>query len=370
MQRVLLNQSTANRRRVYFTAVDTTSLQSRISASDMGIGGAGSFTVWLYKTGGSTGSGTALSTTGTITEVDSTRKKGLFYLELAAGDVDTLGVLNISIVSSGGTKVMEQREIALQVAVADDYDAVRNGLTALPNANASAAGGLPTLGTSTGQISVDGAGNARANLNLWLGGTPNGLVSGRVDANMGSVGAAALTAAAFAANALGAVWDEIASAHTTASTLGALLNTNLNASVSSRAQPSDVPSAATVASTVLGTAVPGSFGAGSAGKVIANLDVAVSTRAQPTDIPSAGTIAAAVAAPSASTIAAAVVATAIEGSKTLGDVLRGVFRLALAKKSGYSTGTVVVRDAADTKNAVTMTVTADGVTAVTYNDLS
>ena len=39
-------------------------------------------------------------------------------------------------------------------------DAVRAGLTALPNANASASGGLLTLGTGAGQIQVDGSGNA------------------------------------------------------------------------------------------------------------------------------------------------------------------------------------------------------------------
>lgn len=50
------------------------------------------------------------------------------------------------------------------ITTADPTDAVRMGLTALPNAAAEAAGGLYTRGTGAGQIAQDANGNVRANL--------------------------------------------------------------------------------------------------------------------------------------------------------------------------------------------------------------
>lgn len=82
------------------------------------------------------------------------------------------------------------------------YDAVRMGLTALPNAAAEASGGLPTL--SAAQASN---GTINANVHRWLTGTPNALQSGRVDSYLGAVAAGAIAAASFAANALDAVWS-------------------------------------------------------------------------------------------------------------------------------------------------------------------
>lgn len=62
-----------------------------------------------------------------------------------------------------------------------------------------------------------------ANVTAWLGTAPNALVSGRVDANVGAVTAGAITAAAFAAGALAAVWDELLTAHTVAGSFGLLV---------------------------------------------------------------------------------------------------------------------------------------------------
>ena len=84
----------------------------------------------------------------------------------------------------------------------DFYDAVRGGLTALPNAAAEASGGLPTL--SAAQASN---GTINANVHRWLTGTPNALQSGRVDSYLGAVASGVIAAASFAANALDAVWS-------------------------------------------------------------------------------------------------------------------------------------------------------------------
>jgi hypothetical protein len=65
---------------------------------------------------------------------------------------------------------------------ADPTDAVRMGLTALPNANAEAAGGLFTRGTGAGQINQDA--NGRADINVAaISGSTNGVASLQRSAN-------------------------------------------------------------------------------------------------------------------------------------------------------------------------------------------
>lgn len=71
-----------------------------------------------------------------------------------------------------------------------------------------------------------------------------------------------------------------------------------------------------------------------------------------------------------SAIAAAVIAATVEGSITVGRALRGLVRTAFAaKRSGYDTGTVIIRDVADTKNSHTIAVTPAGFTSVALTDL-
>jgi len=93
--------------------------------------------------------------------------------------------------------------IELELDAVNYQDGTRFGLSALPNANAEASGGLITRGTGTGQMSVLG---------------------GAVSASVSSMGSGVIVAATFGANALGAVWDELKSAHTTANTYGAYLD--------------------------------------------------------------------------------------------------------------------------------------------------
>lgn len=74
--------------------------------------------------------------------------------------------------------------------------------------------------------------------------------------------------------------------------------------------------------------------------------------------------------PSAAANAAAVLATTVEGTVTVGRALRGLVRTVFAaKRDGYDTGTVHVRDLADSKNSHTIVTTSTGWTSVTLNDL-
>lgn len=115
----------------------------------------------------------------------------------------------------------------------------------------------------------------------------------------------AITAAAFATGALGAVWDELKSGHTTSGTYGLVLAstgdamtltggtiTSVQSGLATSSALSTVqttlntvnvnvaalPSAATITSSVWSAALPGAFGAGTAGKILgSNLDVVLST---------------------------------------------------------------------------------------------
>ncbi len=159
MQTILKSQSTAARRRVYFVAVDYLALQTRLSSADMSIGTTGTFTIKISKNGAApvTPSGT------TITQVDATNFKGLHYWEGVAADFDTVGPLSIRIVSVGGTKLMEQREMVVDVWEVDGHNAIRGTTgTALPNVAAEAAGGLITRGTGAGQVNQSANGQIDA----------------------------------------------------------------------------------------------------------------------------------------------------------------------------------------------------------------
>lgn len=87
------------------------------------------------------------------------------------------------------------------------YDAVRIGLTALPNAAAEAAGGLYTRGTGAGQINQQANGQIDTNLERWINVAPLALSSQRVQVLVGAVSAGVIAAASFAAGALDAVWS-------------------------------------------------------------------------------------------------------------------------------------------------------------------
>lgn len=119
MQRIKQSDPRATHRRVFFTCVDTTALQTRLQSSDMS-----TFTVRLTKNGGTANAAAAAAPT----QVDATNAKGLFYVELALADLDTPGPSSLVITNAGGTKTMEKREIAFHVELAS-FATVASGLT-------------------------------------------------------------------------------------------------------------------------------------------------------------------------------------------------------------------------------------------------
>lgn len=108
----------AAHRRIFFTCVDTTALQTRLQSSDMS-----AFVVRLSKAGAA-----ATATAAAPVQVDSTNAKGLFYVELASADIDTTGPAALIITNAGGAKTMERREIGFHVDPAF-FTTVTSGLT-------------------------------------------------------------------------------------------------------------------------------------------------------------------------------------------------------------------------------------------------
>lgn len=89
-------------------------------------------------------------------EADPVNKPGLYYLQvpaaaLAAGSPFVM----VAVVKPN---VILPRYTRITLTGVDPYDSVRMGMSALPNASASAAGGLLTRGTGAGQISPSGGG--------------------------------------------------------------------------------------------------------------------------------------------------------------------------------------------------------------------
>lgn len=140
MQFIKQSEATAARRQVIL------SFDGPNGSSSTGVAGP----LTIRKAGGS-----AVASGGVRTELSATSQPGVYCYEFTAGECDTLGPLIVVLHDSSNAAVAVGRAM---VVPWDPYDAVRLGLTALPNANAAAANGLPTIGTDTGQINPSGGG--------------------------------------------------------------------------------------------------------------------------------------------------------------------------------------------------------------------
>ncbi len=129
--------------------------------------------------------GTFGNTASTLTAVGN----GFYYVELSQANLDTAGWI---CVRYKGAPTAEFN-LTLPVRPVDSYDAVRMGLTALPNANAEAAGGLYTRGTGAGQINQQTNGQVDVNLERWVNVAPLGLNAQRVQTLVNALAAGSIT---------------------------------------------------------------------------------------------------------------------------------------------------------------------------------
>lgn len=154
---------------------------------------------------------------GGFVEVDATNVPGIYRFDVP--DAAFASGADSVVVTLKGAAGMVQVSEEVQLVAIDLQDAVRMGMTALPNANAEAAGGLYTRGTGAGQINQANNGNIDANT-VRVSGTaqtagdimadtndiqtrlPAALVGGRMDASVGAMAANVLTSTAINADAI------------------------------------------------------------------------------------------------------------------------------------------------------------------------
>jgi hypothetical protein len=104
---------------------------------------------------------------GGFKEIDATNMKGLYRFDIPNTYLTGAKSSTIVIQQAGIVSYV----IEIQMISVDLYDAVRFGLTALPNAAAEAAGGLFTRGSGAGQINQDANGRVDINAIAWKGTT-------------------------------------------------------------------------------------------------------------------------------------------------------------------------------------------------------
>lgn len=123
----VVKQNVAEDIRVSLRSADTGLLLPGIAAS---------ITVSLCKKG--------QSTHGVITPIITSLGAGVYNLALTSTHLNTLGVTSLICTAPFALT----REVFLDVVAVDRNDAVRAGLSALPNAGAAGIGGLPTIGST------------------------------------------------------------------------------------------------------------------------------------------------------------------------------------------------------------------------------
>ena len=115
--------------------------------------------------GNAGGTSISLTSTGTLgtwasgwfKEKDATNMPGVYEIGYTNASLAT-GSRQVTIMFKGAANMVPLL-LQIELTGTDNQDAVRGGMTALPNANAAASGGLPTFGTGSGQINPDGTGS-------------------------------------------------------------------------------------------------------------------------------------------------------------------------------------------------------------------
>lgn len=163
-----------------------------------------------YYRKNATGSATALTlatqtvggahSDGGFVEIDATNMPGMYRLDLS----DTIVATGpyVTVMLKGATN-MAPVVLELELVAYNPFDGVRMGMTALPNAAADAAGGLPI--SDAGGLDMDSIKTDTAAILVDTGTTldariPAALVSGRMDVSVGAMAANVMTAAAAAAD--------------------------------------------------------------------------------------------------------------------------------------------------------------------------
>ena len=283
--------------------------------------------------------------TVTITELEL----GWYSMTLSASHTDTLGILTIVLTATGMKQVNLQFRVSARLV--DDV-----------STHAAAdiwAAGTRTLTAGTNIVLAKGTGVTGFN-------DPTaGAIADSVwdEAIADHLGAGATGAALNAAGSAGDPWSAALPGAYGAGTAGKIVGDNLDATVSSRATPAQVNTEVdtAIADAALATAANLATAAGYIDTEVAAI------KAKTDNLPAAPAAVGDV--PTTAAIADAVLDEVVEGSATMRQYLRGYASALFGKLSGAATTTVVIRDVADTKPRITATVTADGDRTAVVTDL-
>lgn len=274
---------------------------------------SGSLTAYYHRENDAAATAITLATmtvgtwaTGGFKEISSANMPGLYQLGIP--DAALASGSKYVIIMLKGASNMAPVVLEIELTAWDNMDATRGGLSALPNANAAANGGLPTVdannavkvqsGTGANQISLSSglvtlAGVTHTGAVIPTVTTVNGLASGVITAT--SIASSAITAAKIATDAIGAAQlasdavTEIQSGLATPTNITAgtittvtnLTNAPTNGDFTATMKSSitaNVPTAATIAAAVWAVLTSTLTTSGSIGKLIVdNLNATISS---------------------------------------------------------------------------------------------
>jgi len=211
---------------IYFEVLDST---STTGGRKTGLAyNTSSLTAYYVRNGGSAtaitlatlAAANSAHSDGGFKEVDSTNMPGIYRLDLPDAAVAS-GADSVVVTIKGATG-MAQVSAEIQLVAVNPQDAVRGGMTALPNAAADAAGGL--IISDAGGLDADAQ---RSDVTTILADTndiqsrlPAALVSGRMDASVGAMAANVMTAAAAASDLTTEIQSGLATAADLATVAG------------------------------------------------------------------------------------------------------------------------------------------------------
>lgn len=226
-------------------------------------------TVRLGKNGG-----TGASPAGSVSEIDSTNLPGYYKVAPNATDSNTLGPLILSATAVGG----DQATMLYDIVAFNPQSATNLGLS---NLDTTVSSRLATSGyTAPDNTSITAIKAKTDNLPTAPASTTN--ITGGTITTVTN-----LTNAATAGDFTGTMKSSITSAVPTAAANAAATRDVNNTSPAASSLGAAVNSAAS-AGDPWATAIPGAYGAGTAGNIVGNnLDAAVSDTATPADVPTA-----------------------------------------------------------------------------------
>lgn len=292
-------------------------IQDSSAATGIGLGGVApaggsllSGTTCYYTFGGTNATSVVVSltvlaavttawTSAGIVEIDSTHMKGWYRLDIPNAALATSKGQVVGLHIQGGTN-MAPCPVKIELTGWNNQDGIHGGMTAFPNVASGSTGAIPTVGTGSNQIQVDGAGNAYANLTKILGTTSAGAAGyvgidwGHVNAPTTTVGLSGTTIATVtnqltaSAIATGVWQDAVSGDFTTASSIGKALYISNVAPGGSGGHMISGSNAGTT--TLAALTVTGALTAtgGITGNITGNLTGTVSTVTNLTNAPTAG----------------------------------------------------------------------------------